>query len=94
MMAGKLKAQERYICVETSRNKSFGGVGVPELTGFTLVIHVEVFGGAGTGVLPEQQVVDRQLTVSVALTLRQQLLHRRQRAVSIYQRTGSDVATF
>lgn len=44
------------------------------LTWFTLVVHVEVFGSARTGVLPEEQVVDRQLAVSVALTLRQQLL--------------------
>lgn len=46
-----------------------------ELTRFTLVVHVEVFGSARAGVLPEQQVADRQLAVSVALTLRQQLLH-------------------
>ena len=46
-----------------------------QLTWFTLVVHVEVFGGAGAGVLPEQQVVDRQLAVSVALTLWQELLH-------------------
>lgn len=45
------------------------------LTGFTLVVHVEVFGSAGAGVRPKQQVVDGQLAVPVALTLRQQLLH-------------------
>lgn len=44
------------------------------LTWFTLVVHMEVFGGARTRVLPKQQVVDRQLAVSAALTLRQQLL--------------------
>lgn len=45
-----------------------------ELTRFTLVVHMEVLGGAWTGVFPKQQVIDRQLTVPVALTLRQQLL--------------------
>lgn len=39
---------------------------------------MEVFGRAGTGVPPKQQVVDGQLALSVALTLRQQLLHSKQ----------------
>lgn len=48
-----------------------------KLTGFTLVGNVEVFGRARTGVLPKQQLIDRQPAISVALTLRQQLLHTR-----------------
>lgn len=41
---------------------------------------MEVFGSAGTGVPPKQQVVDGQLTLPVALTLRQQLLHSKHQA--------------
>lgn len=36
---------------------------------------MEVFSSARTRVLPKQQVIHRQLAISVALTLRQQLLH-------------------
>ena len=50
------------------------GLACTELTGFTLVVHMEVLGGPGTGVPPKQQVIDRQLAVSVALAFRQQLL--------------------
>lgn len=49
---------------------------------------MEVFGSAGTGVLPKQQVIDRYLAISVALTLRQQLLqskHQGQRAFTSEQ---------
>lgn len=48
--------------------------GVSGLTWFAFVVHMEVFGSAGTGVPPKQQVVDGQLALPVALTLRQQLL--------------------
>jgi len=48
------------------------------LTGFTLVIHMEVFGSSGARVFPKQQVIDRQLAISVALTLWKQLLHNKQ----------------
>lgn len=47
---------------------------------------MEVFGSAGTGVLPKEQVVDGQLTLSVALTLRQQLLHSKYQALSTCSR--------
>lgn len=50
------------------------GGGVSGLTWFAFVVHMEVFGSAGTGVPPKQQVVDGQLALPVALTLRQQLL--------------------
>lgn len=45
-------------------------------TWLAFVVHMEVFGRAGTGVLPKQQVVDGQLTPPVVLTLRQQLLEQ------------------
>lgn len=43
---------------------------------------MEVFGRAGTGVPPKQQVVDGQLARSVALTLSQQLLHSKSSRLS------------
>lgn len=53
---------------------------------------MEVFGSARAGVLPKQQVVDRQLAISVALTLRQQLLHSKHQGQSAFtQYTGFDV---
>ncbi len=48
---------------------------------------MEVFGGARAGVLPKQQVVDRQLAISVALTLRQQLLHSKHQGQSAFTST-------
>lgn len=51
---------------------------------------MEVFGSAGTGVLPKQQVVDGQLTPSVILTLRQQLLQSKHQVLSPRCRTAED----
>lgn len=64
--------------VGTNGNRAAG------LTWFTLVVHMEVFGSARTGVLPKQQVVDRQLAISVALTFRQQLLHSKHQGQSAF----------
>lgn len=52
---------------------------------------MEVFGSARAGVLPKQQVIDRQLAISVALTLRQQLLHNKHKSQYNGKYTGCEV---